>query len=697
MVDVGFRGTGTFGQGVRKEEPTVAPPPREPVAPSLTPAASHPGPDTPVMVTPPPLRNGAFFGGDRGGGSDAFGLEPTFGQIAELAAHGSVATPLTIGFLGGPGSGKSFALGRTRAVISDLAAAAATRRGSPFLSRIHVQSVDAAALEDDVGSSLAACLLAGLRQPYPALAREIAHTARDPHVVLREVNEKLDDARRRLDSERRALDDAGSRRARLTETVLFEAAGSHVDAYARANRAGIENRLAAFGVAGEPVRSYKEFVQYVAGSGGKLGLAMRSLWAYKGQLKLIVAAIVLVACGVALGIALDDQSSWLGQLRAGPQAGVGLANWFAGHMTLLSTARSAAFALAALAILVNLWRAFAFVTPIFKGARLLASDLETRRRDLDGLYAHQTKRVDTLDDDVARLTSEVAEAERRAGGSDPATRHEPSPFPASPAVQAQTMFAVLASAMANDKAAPQRIVLAVDHLDAVAPARAQAILDSVYRIAGPGVVTLAAADPARLDPDGSRRGELMRWIEVPVHLDADAASRDNGALVARVLGKSASAPPGKPDGATSALDHPLDDHEVALLTRLASLAGASPRTVKRFVALYMLGRIDGDIHRGALAMMLALAQGGSGADKAAMADALASADPTRSDVFALPETAGPRLRDAFAGAEEIEGRFGAGEALAAARRAARFSFPDSDNQPATSARAPATRRPVAAT
>ena len=341
-------------------------PPIPPQAGRIEPASAAPA----VLVTPPPRAAPvrAIFAGDRADGRDVLGVDATLAHLAQLVAHKGTQGPLCIGLLGGPGSGKSFALGRLTARIGDLALAAGQTQG-PFLSRIHVQTIDAASLDGDPALAIAARLHAGLRQPYPDLAREIGATARDPHVVLREANEKLDESRRRLDAERRALDDAGSRRARLTETVLYEAAGSQVDAYARANRAGIEGRLNGFGLGGDPIRTYKDLVQLVAGSGGKVGLALRSLWAFRGQTKLIVLAIFLVAAGIGLGIAINDQAIWLGDLRGGQKAGASVADWVQAHIGLLGTAQTAAYGLAALALAFNLFRAISFMRPILVGAR----------------------------------------------------------------------------------------------------------------------------------------------------------------------------------------------------------------------------------------------------------------------------------------------------------------------------------------
>ena len=560
-------------------------------------------------------------------------------------------------------------MARLSARIGALAEAAKALGHGPFLPAIHVQPIDAASLEDDPATGLAARLHAGLRQAYPDLARELGHAARDPHIVLREVNEKLDDARRRLDSERRALDDAGSRRARLTETVLYEAAGSQVDAYARANRAGIENRLAGFGLRGDPIRTYKDLVQLVAGSGGALGLTLRSLWAFKGQTKLIIAAIVLAAIGIGLGIAVEQQAIWLADLRAGPQSGIATANWAEAHMAWLEHARSGAFVLAGLAIVANLWRAFGFMQPILKGARLLDGDLDSRKRDLDGLYAHQTKRVDALDVDVERLTRESAEAERRVGGD---TADVPSPFAtAGGPAQAQQFFGALTAMMAAPKglAVPNRIVLALDHLDALAPERARMILDSLHRAGGAGLVTLVAVDPARLAAGGVP-GAIERWVQVPVGLDVGAGARDYSRLVDGILGRNASvATDAKPDARQSVLDQPVDDDEAMLLSSLSGLAGPSPRAVKRFVDLYRLARLDGD-HRGALALMLALALGGTEAEMTSVAAAIEAKATTAP--FDLPQ-ANPRLRAALDAVMATDGRFTVGDAAKAGRRAAVFS------------------------
>ena len=626
---------------------------------------------TDVLITPPPKPQTirTVFGGDHATGADALGVDETIDHLAQLAIHKGTMAPLCIGLLGGAGSGKSFALGRLTARIRDLAALAGGTQG-PFLSDVHVQPLDAASLGGDPATDLAAALHQGLARPYPDLAREIGHAARDPHVVLRETNEKLDEARRRLDSERRALDDAGSRRARLVETVLYEAAGSQVDAYARANRASLETRMNAFGIHGDPIRDYKDFVQFVAGSGGRLGLALRSIWSFKGQAKLIVTAITLMAIGIGLGIAIDDQDRWLAALRTGPQAGAATAGFMEAHPDLLAWARKGAFILAALAILFNLYRAFAFLQPIFKGARLLTADLDSRRRDLDGLYAHQTKRVDMLDGDVERLTRASGEAERRIGSGGSA---DPSPFAATAPSQARDMFAVLARLMTSGGGikAPRRIIIALDHLDAVAPERARAILDAMHRLAGPGLLTIAAADPTRVAE--GRREVLERWIQVPVRLDAaahQAQAADHKAIVRQALGHPSEAQNvSKLDASQSILDQPVEPDEADMLVALSPLAGHSPRAVKRFANLYTLAR-HGEAPHGILALMLALAHGGTDADKALVERALAG-DPT--SMFHVTE-ASPALRGGLQTVMAADGPVTTGQAASAWKQAGVFSL-----------------------
>ena len=259
MADVGFRDLiGSIAPG-RRAEPSVAPPSRD-MAPPVehapaaaghrhAPAAARAGPVRSLTGTPPTRS----------------GLDPTFARLAELALHRRTGTPVTIGILG---AGRAAARASRWSAPSIAGprhsprAAEKTASNSPFVSRVHVAKIDAAsAFTGDPGNGAGRRNVhAGLRGPYPDLAREIGHGARDPHAALREANDKLDESPPppRF-GERRALDDAGSRRARLVETVLYETSGSAVDAYARARTApGWSDASPASASAATPIRSYKD-------------------------------------------------------------------------------------------------------------------------------------------------------------------------------------------------------------------------------------------------------------------------------------------------------------------------------------------------------------------------------------------------------------------------------------------------------
>lgn len=661
MTDAGLRGIGSLtSKGMREKlvEPTAPPLP-------------EPATRADVIVTPPPPATPAraIFAGDHPHGGDALGIDAALAHIAELLAHKRTKGPICVGLVGGAGSGKSFALTRLVARVRELAGAARQAPG-PFEPTIHIETIDAATLEGDPALALAGRLHAGLRRAYPELAREIEAVARDPHIALREANDKLDEARRRLDSERRALDEAGSRRARLVETVLYEAAGSQVDSYARANRGSIETRLTSFGLHGDLSRTYKDLVREASASGGKFRLGLAALWGYKGQLKLILLAVLFVLAGIGFGMAIETRATWLESLRGAGKFGVPVADWLDAHIGLLSLLKTGAYGLAGAMIVANLYRAVSFLRPVLRGADLLNADLDNRRRDLDSLYAHQTKRVDALEGDVERLTKAVAEAERRAGHDGTTLLAEPSPFEVQgPGGQAKAVFASLSDLMAGGQIrAPKRILLAIDHLDALPPARAAALLDVVNRMGGEGLVTALGVDTSRLQAAG--RDSLERWIQIPVRVDIGALDDAHASLVRQALGLASPNAASHADASRSDLDAPISEEEAELLASLASLAGTTPRRLRRFASLYQIARLGEERQPAILAFMLALMLGGSAEERDLVAAAF-SGDPNAA--FDLPQVTG-RLRQAFSATVEAGGRVMKGEAAEAARRAAMFSL-----------------------
>jgi hypothetical protein len=631
-----------------------------------------PAPNLPVVSAPP--EGGKPFAADLPGGADALGLRQALRPLAELAVHRDTEAPLTIALLGAPGSGKSFALAKLLAEIEALSGEAAGARDGSFLTRVAALRIDVAGFEGEPSVALAAVLYDKLEAAFPEFVREVAHAVRDPQIVAREAAERLDETRRRLDAERQKLEEIESRRARLPETVLFESAGSQVDAYARANRAKFESRLESFGISGDPIANYKSMVRDIAGSGGlagRFGGALRAFWAFKGQTRLLVTAAILVLVGIGLDTAFADAASWLAWLRSPNQGLVSLADATEAHIGWLTLAAKLAYAGAALALGANIWRGIRLLRPLFHGVSLLGTDVAERRRAVDGLYAHQMRRVDGLEADVELAARRAAEADRRAGASGRA-EVEPSPFADTTAKgQADRFFAALGAFLQGVRRAgtpglnsvPQRLVIALDEIDALPQNKIRPLLETAHRaFANAGIVTVIAADPARIRADGAA---LEKWIQVPFRIDA-AEAPDHAAYIAQIIGKPGAEEP----TAAEPVDWSMSNAESSLLAALAPLAGGSPRAVKRFVNLYRIARGQAPDHKGALALMLALQQGGTDGELAALRDALGERDGDADLTF---QDGTPRLFAALRSLE-AQGKVSVESARRAAALAERYSL-----------------------
>lgn len=651
----------------------------EPIAPSLSPPGARNGNET---GTPRPVKKAKIFAADLPLGEDALGLEAGLRPLAELAVHRDTETPLTIGLLGRPGSGKSFALAKLLARIGALSNAGPSRANDAFLSPIATLEIDALGLTDAQPLvALASALYDALASSFPELAREAAHAVRDPQVVAREAAEQLDIGRRRLDTERQNLAELESRRARLTETILFEQPGSQIDAYARANRAKIESQLEGFGIAGDAIQNYKSMLRDIIESGGtsaRLDAALRSFWAFKGQTRLLVTAALLILLGFGCDAASIHQAVWLAWLRGANAAFVPTAAWLQANVAGLQILKQIAFAGAALAIATNLWRSGRFLGPFFRGARLLAAEVASRRRDLDSLYAHQMRRVDALAADVELIGRRAAEADRRAARAGVARvdhQAEPSPFAIlTPKSQAERFFVAISAAIQRGWRAydpvsatplPHRILVALDNVDCLPQTEASALIDAVRRAFDhAGFITLIAVDPARLaaapsaEPSQNPKAALEKWVQVPFRIGTGLDDKHYTALVEAALGRPEATPleggrqekdvqaeisPAKSPPAP--LDWSVSAEESGLLTALAPLAGQSPRAIKRFVNLYRIARAQAPEDKGILGFMLALDQGGSPAEIAMVEKALATADLEAAFVL---QQGSPRLDMALA-------------------------------------------------
>ncbi len=701
MPDIGLRNLGAIIPGAKEPAPTLNPA----LAPALSRAAQEsraaaqaPGAAEQSAAFETPVFTADVSDDATALASNALGLDAPLGLLAELASHRRTQTPLTIGLLGPSGCGKSVALNKLVRSIESLSIAARNAAASPFLARILILRIDALNLEGPPAAALAGALYARLAADAPSLAIEASQSARDPKVAAREAFERLDAARHKLEAERRSLEEAEVRRARLADAILYETPGSQIDAYAAGRRGPIAAIMTRFGFGDDPVLGYKDMVRTVAESQGasRAGFALQAFWGLKGQAKLIVTAIALLLLGLGFGAALDNQATWLQWLRGQPQI-ANAAGWIEAHVSWLSILRAAAFSGAAFALLVNIWRGSRLLRIVFRGASLLKAELSSRRRESDGHFGHQTRRVQDLAAEVDRLSAQAAEAERRVGGLQTANLAlaDPSPFAAGLLKQQAQRFIAAAgsivqrrggtTASANAKAAapPQRIIMAIDNLDMVPVSRAREILAHARSLLGPGFVSLVALNPARLTAGlGADTLSLDEWIGAPFQVGEACAGRDCAAQIRDLLGAGAGsdagaskAPVATVDAARSALDEPLSESETALLAALAPLAGNSARAVKQFVNIYRLLRAqwtDAPEERGALALMLALDAGGSPEDLASVNEAVALSPA--GDVVFDHYKVGPRLGAALVALSSAQTRL-TSEALRRAGAAARlFSF-----------------------
>jgi hypothetical protein len=476
-----------------------------------------------------------LFLSDRSAGDAVTGQSAALAHLGEFIAHRDAQTPLTLGLFGEAGAGKTHAAQRIAARAVALGAAAGA--SGPFLPRILSVSLDAATLIAEPATGIASAVHGALVHGtpagnYAALARDAVHAAADPHTAAREANEQLDDARRRLAEERRALDDLNGRRARLSETVLYDSAGSRIDAYARRHRGQIDARLRGFGFNGDPIASYKDLVRDLAdhpGVGTRLAAFLRSLWAFSGQTSLIIWAIFFFVLAWGLGMADQTRPGWLASLRGASDNTVGLADWIEAHAGWLGSLRQLSMLAALLCLVGNVTRALRFMIPLLQGARLLDGDVATRRRELDELVTHQSRRIDMRVAEVETRCRRAQEAESRARDSESHTGlHDTElPFEAgepSPRKLAEAYLDAVQRGLRTPDA-PQRLVLVIDGFGSLAADRAAALLDQLHRLLDrPGFVTLLAIDARQLSLGWGSAAEatarLERYVQAPFNLRA---------------------------------------------------------------------------------------------------------------------------------------------------------------------------------
>jgi hypothetical protein len=615
---------------------------KPPASPAARPLEAPPPSDAP----PPPLSQSSepIFLSDVAEGADVLDAALTVQPLAQLCAAPNVQTPFLAAIAGPDGAGKSFALTRLAQTIEKLV-------GAPgALARAIVARVDAADGADAPVALASAAYAALDRDPggidYSPLLDESAHAGGDPLRAAKAASDRHDEVVRRLDAERAQRDEAEARSARLADALLFETPGSRVDAFARSRRGAIEARLRRFDLAGSDAgSSYREFVRDAAGMGpgGRLGVAVRSIWAYGGQRRLLFWAIVAFLAGFALHM-LHSQDT-LGAIHAPEGAGDIVTNstakatdWVSSHGSWFETAAKILYLLGALALALNLWRAISFSTLLLRGSQLLNLDIRERRRDLDARIARLNQRVATLSADAEAAAKHAEAASRRAGGKAQTRAPGPDFLDArhSHAAAARSFLAALSERMTQGPSgsAPDRLVFAIDNLDALPPDAAIAWIEAAQSAICPGAIGVLALDPGRLvhglgGPAEARR-RFDKWLQVAVTLSGPAGI-DGERLVARLLSAD-----GRPTSAEldpkvgAALAEPLSGRETTLLTALAPLAAQSPRSAKRFLNAYRLARCS-DVPRPAVALMLAAAFADE-ATRTAMRDRLRGGDGDLDDI-----------------------------------------------------------------
>ena len=208
------------------------------------------------------------------------------------------------------------------------------------------------------------------------------------------------------------------------------------------------------------------------GAGGRAAVVIRSIWAYGSQARLILWAIVAFVLGFLIRLlhsdaavaAVGGANDWLK-----PVAG-----WIAAHGDWFDRASEILYLLGALAIALNLWRALQFSNILLRGSRLLTSEVRERRQDLDARSARLNQRVATLTAEAEAAAKRAQAASERVGGKTAVRAPGPEFLDSghAPSASAREFLAALSMRIgrsAGSGPAPDRLIVVVDNLDALAP------------------------------------------------------------------------------------------------------------------------------------------------------------------------------------------------------------------------------------
>ncbi len=564
-------------------------------------------------TTAAPSSAAPIFLSDSAEGADVLDVAAIVQPLAQLCVTERVQTPFLAAIAGPPGAGKTFALKRLAHTIETFAGKPGTLR------RVVVARVDAFDGAEAPVALASAAYAALDSEPggvdNSALLDESIHAGGDPLRAAKAASDRHDEIVSKLEAERAQRDEVEARSARLADALLFETPGSRVDVFARARRGAIDARLRRFALAGSDAgASYRDLVRDMGtmGAGGRASVALRSIWAYAGQRRLLLWAVGAFILGAAVSFLHGDaaQSAIHGAAPQVAPAG----DWIAAHGEWFDRAAKILYLLGALALALNLWRAISFSSLLLRGAQHLSLDLRDRRRDLDNRLARLNQRVAALSTEAEAAAKRAEAAARRAGAKAASRAPDPDFLDARqvPSAAARSFLSALGERIGQGPAAgaPDRLVFVIDNLDSLPASAAIAWIETAQSVIGPSSIGVMALDPARLvDPLGGpsdARRRLDRSLQVVVNLPR-RADLDGERIVAKLLATEGRATPVRfvPELET-ALEEPLSATEAALLTALAPLAAHSPRGAKRFLNAYRLARCS-SAPRPVVALMQAVA------------------------------------------------------------------------------------------
>lgn len=577
--------------------------------------------------------------------------------LADLAMHGQVQTPLTIGVFGGPGAGKSHALRRIGRRARGLTAATA-RVGGPYLGEVLTLDVEASTLRGDAAGGLSNALHGALlaQGPNSAAARlgaKALEAATDPQAAAQEAAHKLENTSQRVASEQRVLDELKARRAGLTDALLSGSTTTQVEDYVRRHRKQLEVALRSFGFTGDAAAVFRDLLRELSDRPGRLGAFANSVWSYAGQAKLLIWTAAFFLMAYALGLAERTSADWLTGLRNSADGAKDAAGWIEGHASWLTYLAKAAITAGLLCLAVNIWRAARFTMPLFQGLRLLEEDAGERRGELDGMIARQAKMVDQLGAEAQKLGA-IAQAQeiraRQPSAASAAHRRNLFAAPAAqtPGLDAGAYLAAVEAGLGVHEA-PPRILVLLDGLEVLPAPQAAAVVDGIHHcLDRPGFVLAMAADADQLVAGwgGAKvaAAQLERYVQAPFNIRMIRDQQASIAYAHQLLGALPEGEQTPLDASTSALDQALKPIETHLLGKLANLAGDTPRAVKRYLNAWRLARpMTNDST--ALALMLALDNGATAGELAAMGAAMDLEEPGKPLLIHPGE---PRLATALA-------------------------------------------------